>query len=447
MNDIRNIDSEDKFLNKILKLDDTETILYNYSSNNLDNNTPSIYKEILRYINITGLNECFQMKLKELVSDKYDINELFKNNSSKLIELINRWCWHQYNNPTSVDNVIPYVTNELYDYTRFIDDLNYILNINNTEYAIKNDNEIIIGLKKIVNQYLCIQYNDFSQRKDIEVNINKEILDRKIRLYCMYKKNTYQIILHNKVYNRLKIKLIMFGKQYNILSSETKNLDNILDEYIFCLGFRYSYMDSGNQQLSINKYIKDIFKNCGVNFELFGSAINTISTNYCSLYYDIEKYFGSNGDFFNIQIKSGIYWCNPPYDDTIMINAASKLIYLLENVKDVVFLITIPIWDNFTQNKIKENNFDNVIRNLNKDSSSTDHSDFLIYSQLKPYIKDELVIPKHRIPYFNYKKYSNINAVNTYMLIVYKNIDNKITKNLHNNFDKIIELDNNNFFL
>ena len=37
-----------------------------------------------------------------------------------------------------------------------------------------------------------------------------------------------------------------------------------------------------------------------------------------------------------------------------MINAASKLIYLLENVKDVVFLITIPIWDNFTQNKIKE---------------------------------------------------------------------------------------------
>ena len=125
MNDIRNIDSEDKFLNKILKLDDTETILYNYSSNNLDNNnTPSVYKEILRYINITGLNEFIQMKLKELVSDKYVINELFKNNSSKLIELINRWCWHQYNNLTSVDNVIPYVTNELYDYTRFIDDLN-----------------------------------------------------------------------------------------------------------------------------------------------------------------------------------------------------------------------------------------------------------------------------------------------------------------------------------
>ena len=438
-----NFDSEDQYENKI----STETIIYNYSSKITDTSVPSVYKEILRYININGLNECFQMKLKELVSDKYDINELFKNNSCKLIELINRWCWHQYNNPTSIDNVIPYVTNETYDYDRFIDDLNYILNIYDKEYGIKSSDEVIIGLQKIVNVYLCVQYNDFSQRKDINISIQKEILDKKVRLIAMYKKNTYQIVLYYKVYNRLKIKLIIFGKKYNILNSTEKNLDNILDEYIFCLVFRYSYMDSGNQQLSINKYIKDLFKNCGVNFELFGSAINTISTNYCSLYYDIEKFFGSNGDFFNIEINSGIYWCNPPYDDTIMIKTVNKLINILEKGNDVAFLITIPIWDQFTQNKIKENNYDNVIRNLNKNTTSLDHSDFLIYSKLKPYIKDELIIPKHRIPYFNYRKYSNINAVNTYMLIVYKEITQKIAVNLHLNFDKIVELDKDNFFL
>ena len=438
-----NFDSEDQYENKI----SIETIIYNYSSKITDISVPSVYKEILRYININGLNECFQMKLKELVSDKYDINELFKNNSCKLIELINRWCWHQYNNPTSIDNVIPYVTNETYDYDRFIDDLNYILNIYDKEYGIKSSDEVIIGLQKIVNVYLCVQYNDFSQRKDINISIQKEILDKKVRLIAMYKKNTYQIVLYYKVYNRLKIKLIIFGKKYNILNSTEKNLDNILDEYIFCLVFRYSYMDSGNQQLSINKYIKDLFKNCGVNFELFGSAINTISTNYCSLYYDIEKFFGSNGDFFNIEINSGIYWCNPPYDDTIMIKTVNKLINILEKGNDVAFLITIPIWDQFTQNKIKENNYDNVIRNLNKNTTSLDHSDFLIYSKLKPYIKDELIIPKHRIPYFNYRKYSNINAVNTYMLIVYKEINQKIAVNLHLNFDKIVELDKDNFFL
>jgi len=438
-----NFDSEDQYENKI----STETIIYDYSSKITDTSVPSVYKEILRYININGLNECFQMKLKELVSDKYDINELFKNNSCKLIELINRWCWHQYNNPTSIDNVVPYVTNESYDYDRFIDDLNYILNIYDKEYAIKSSDEVIIGLQKIVNVYLCVQYNDFSQRKDINISIQKEILDKKVRLIAMYKKNTYQIVLYYKVYNRLKIKLIIFGKKYNILNSVDKNLDNILDEYIFCLVFRYSYMDSGNQQLSINKYIKDLFKNCGVNFELFGSAINTISSNYCSLYYDIEKFFGSNGDFFNIEINSGIYWCNPPYDDTIMIKTVNKLINILEKGNDVAFLITIPIWDQYTQNKIKENNYDNVIRNLNKNTTSLDHSDFLIYSKLKPYIKDELIIPKHRIPYFNYRKYSNINAVNTYMLIVYKEINQKIAVNLHLNFDKIVELDKDNFFL
>jgi hypothetical protein len=442
-----NFDSEDQLDNKISKINNSESIIYNYNTSSIDESVPSVYKEILRYININGLKECFQMKLKELVSDKYDINELFKNNSCKLIELINRWCWHQYNNPTSIDNVIPYVTNELYDYDRFIDDLNYILNIHDKEYAIKLDNEIIIGLKKIVSDYLCIQYNDYSQRKDLNIAISKDVFDRKIRLSCSYKKNTYQIVIHYKVYNRLKVKLIIFGKKYKILESVQTDLDNLLDQYIFCLVFRYSYMDSGNQQLSINKYIKDLFKNCGVNFELFGSAINTISTHYCSLYYDIEKYFGSNGDFFNIQIQSGIYWCNPPYDDTIMKNTVNKLINILETTTEVAFLVTIPIWDEYTQNKLKDNQFDNVIRNLNINSKSEDHVDFLIYSKLKPYIKDELIIPKHRIPYFNYKKYSNINAVNTYMLIIYKSINQQIAKNLHMNFDKIIDLDKENFFL
>ena len=65
---------------------------------------------------------------------------------------------------------------------------------------------------------------------------------------------------------------------------------------------------------------------------------------------------------------------------------------------------------------------------------------------LKPFIKDELIIPKHRIPYFNYRKYSNINAVNTYMLVIYNKINSKVAENLHYNFDKIIELDKENFF-
>lgn len=424
-----------------------EIIDYKYNSNISDETKPSLYKEILRFININGLNDCFQMKLKELSSENYNINEIFKNNSSKLIELINRWCWHQYNNPTIKDYVIPYVENGKYDYDRFVDDLNYILNIHNTEHAIKTDNKVIIELDKTISSYLYIQYHDFSTRKNQVLNVFRDYVDKKIRLVCVYKNNNYQVLLHSKVYNRLKLKLIVFGKKYNIMKDTEDNIDELLDQYIFCLFFRYSYMDSGNQQLAINHYIKDMYKKCGVNFELFGSAINTISDNYCSLFYDIEKFFGSNGNFFDIDIKSGVYWCNPPYDDTIMTNTVYKLLTVLQNNKDIAFIITIPIWDVITQEKIKSNNIDYIIRNFNKDTKEEDHIDFMIYSRLKPYIKDELIIPKHRIPYFNYKKYSNINAVNTYMLIIYDSINIKVAENLHMNFDKIIELDNDNFFL
>lgn len=423
-----------------------DKITYNYSSSVNDDSKPSPYKEILRYHNINGLNEFFQIKLKKLDPTIYDTVELFKNNSCKLIELINRWCWHQYNNSEAKDYVIPYNENNNYDYERFIDDLNYILNVHGTPNAIKMEDNIIIELKKWISDYLYIEYNNYSSRKNIELKIKKDTVDKKVRLICSYKKNTYQVIIHSKVYARLKVKLIMFGKKYNIMADCYEDLDNILDQYIFCLVFRYSYMDSGNQQLAIHQTIKDIYKKCGVNFELFGSAINTVSTHYCSLFYDIEKYFGSNGNFFDIILESGVYWCNPPYDDTIMKNTVNKLVELLESKEDIAFLVTIPIWDIYTQNKMKNKNIDGIVRNFNTETDSSFHTDFQIYSKLKPYIKDELIIPKHRIPYFNYRKYSNINAVNTYMLIVYKKINEKVAENLHYNFNKIVELDSDNFF-
>ena len=442
-----NLSSSDE--NELIKkyLYNKDRIEYKYIKSVNDNSKPSLYREILRYININGLNDCFQMKLKELNSDHYNINDIFKNNSSKLIELINRWCWHQYNNPTIKDYVIPYVEDGNYDYERFVDDLNYILNIHDTEHAIKIDNKIISELNKTISSYLYVQYNDFINRKNQELSIFRDYIDKKIKLICIYKNINYSILLHPKVYNRLKIKLIIYGKKYNIINNTNQNIDELLDEYIFCLVFRYSYMDSGNQQLAINHNIKDLYKNCGVNFELFGSAINTISDNYCSLFYDIEKFFGSNGNFFDFEIISGVYWCNPPYDDTIMTKTVYKLLNIIKSNRDVAFIITIPIWDLFTQEKIKTNNIDYIVRNYNIDSTENDHKDFIIYSKLKKYIKDELVIPKHRIPYFNYKKYSNINAVNTYMLIIYDSINKLVAENLHLNFNKIIELDKNNFFL
>lgn len=423
-----------------------DKIEYIYTTLSDDKSIPSVYKEIIRYHCINGLNNYFQIKLKELNLNGYNTSELFKNNSCKLIELINRWCWHQYNNPTHVDEVIPYVSDNNYDYERFVNDLNYILEIYGLPNAVKINDKIIIELKHLISEYLTVEWSNFKSRENINLKVSKDFVEKKIRLMCSYKQNTYQVIIYSKVYTRLKTKLIMFGKKYEIMKDYDGDLDDLLDQYIFCLVFRYSYMDSGNQQLAISQSIKDMYKECGVDFELFGSAINTVSTNYCSLFYDIEKFFGSQGNFFDFQINQGVYWCNPPYDDTIMKNAAYKLLEALQSDKEIAFLITIPIWDLQTQKIMRDQNINGIVRNHNKDTKPEEHIDFQIYSIIKPYIKDELIVPKHRIPYFNYKKYSHISAVNTYMLIVYNTINENVKKNLHYNFDRIIELDKNNFF-
>jgi len=80
-----NSDNSIKLNVDITKFD--EKIEYNYTNLKTDCYKPSPYKEILRYISIEGLNSCFLTKLNEL-NIKYDVNDLFKNNSCKLIELI-----------------------------------------------------------------------------------------------------------------------------------------------------------------------------------------------------------------------------------------------------------------------------------------------------------------------------------------------------------------------
>jgi hypothetical protein len=407
---------------------------YNININSKKNNNISIYNEILREINIHNLIKIFNHNINNFKSimNFNKIRKIFKYN--KLNELVQRWCWLQYYNKTSADNVIPYNKDDNYNYRDFIDDFNYILNINIDENHIIFDN-----LKKNVSSYLKKSYIKYT---------NLLIQDKKINL-LIDKSNdtvTFKILYNNhEIINEININLYnrLFDKFNYFNNTNSKQLDPNI--YIFCLIYRYSYIDSGQQQLAIDKRIKDMIKIYGVDFELFGSAINVLSNHYCSLFYDIEKYFGSKGDFFNIEINQGIFWCNPPYDDSLMTNAALKLISIMTNNKNVAFIITIPIWDKYTQLKI--NTLVNVTKNFNADSNPEDHSDYKIYSLLKPYIKSELIIPKKRIPYFNHRLNKPIYAVNTYMLIVYHNIDTKYVENILNVFDNIVDLDKKDYFI
>ena len=123
-----------------------------------------------------------------------------------------------------------------------------------------------------------------------------------------------------------------------------------MDIIIWIIIFRYQLLGSNNHQLAIlPNIILNMNNDYGLSFECFASAINTSLKNYCSIYYDLEKYFGSQGNFFNIDIIEGTYSFNPPYQKDIMDNGIKKLFTLLkkanDNNKKLTFIMTIPIWD------------------------------------------------------------------------------------------------------
>ena len=408
-----------------------EKLLYIYSKKNYkSNNTISVYQEILRCNVITGLINIFTEETKKLNLPNFNV--LLKFN--KLSEIVQRWCWFQYNNEHCKDCVIPYINTNDYDYNMFIEAINYNLNVNITD----ND---IIEFKKNISNYLYSKYKLFKKllKKNIQtiLLINKKkqniIFTATIAIELEYINNTIIIEINKELYNRLLIKLKNFS-----------NIDSC-DDYIFCLIYRYSYIDSGNQQLAINKKIKNIFKEFGVDFETFGSAINTVSNYYCSLFYDIEQYFGSQGNFFDININQGLYWCNPPYINITMANVAKKILNTIKNTNNnIAFIITIPLWDRHTQLK----KFTKIVKNYNIDSAPELFRDYEVYYLLKPFIKYELIIPKKRIPYFNFRLHKDICAIDTYMLLVYNNkLQPLYIKYLHEAFDKIINLDKINYFI
>jgi len=407
---------------------------HKFKKNNNLSDDISIKKEILRSNIIKKLVKLFTYVIRNMKEIK-NLSKLFKYN--KLEEYVHKWCWLQYTNSSLQDIIIPYIKNEKYNFNEFIEDFNYTIikkNTNLENMKLTLEKPIIKNLISKTKSLLKKEYLNFNNQLEIN-NIDYKLIKIRNENEIIFKYHDIYITINNNVYIRLQQK---FNNNYKTFGN---NID--IDKYIFCLFYRYSYIDSGNQQLAIHHKIKSMFREYGVNFELFGSAINVLSDHYCSLFYDIEKYFGSQGNFFDIELKTGIYWCNPPYINYLMTNVANKIIDIMNNTTNIGFIITIPIWDNITQ----KSNLTEITRNYNKYNCQEDYKDYPVYYLLKPYIKDEIIIPQNRIPYFNYKYYKSIFASDTYMLIIYKELLNtNITSGIHNVFNKIIELDKTNYF-
>ena len=182
---------------------------------------------------------------------------------------------------------------------------------------------------------------------------------------------------------------------------------------VFILFLRYKSLNSNNQQLAVyESFYRDLQEHLRLNFELFGSAINTIFPNYCSLFYDIEKYFGSKGSFFDYPLKEGFYVANPPYDENIMFKMTNHILDTLSIATSAALsiLLVIPCWD---RNESKYGKF-HSIEKLQKSPHTV-------------FIKK---IFKKNTKFFNYDTNQLVSPVDVYFILVSNKSDIKFTKTL-----------------
>ncbi len=193
---------------------------------------------------------------------------------------------------------------------------------------------------------------------------------------------------------------------------------NKFDEIFWTIIYRYQLLGSNNHQLAVLPNIMSkMLLDYNLNFECFASAINNTFPNFCSIYWDLEKYFGSVGSFFNIIPIKGTFGFNPPYQKDIIETGVHKLFNFLEQTtENLTFIITIPIWDSYGRNIMKQM-FNNELEKQN-----IDYGDFLIMKEIREskFFKKLRMIPKEKFTYVdhNFELYKNKTIQNTYVIIL-----------------------------
>lgn len=167
--------------------------------------------------------------------------------------------------------------------------------------------------------------------------------------YIVHKKIQFvkiSCIISNNKPESYKIPLMVYNRLINISSSKDINPDVL----IWCILCRYTYLGGINHHLAVPPTTKNLLNNVyNLNTELFASMINCQYTNFCSVFYDIEKWFGSLGNHFDILPSMGWVMSNPPYEEHVMLQSIrhciNNLSRALKKNKFLSYIVTIPVWD------------------------------------------------------------------------------------------------------
>lgn len=385
------------------------------------NNSFSITKEIYRgelYCNLlkTFTKSCIINLGEKVFSHKKSANRTITN-------LLSNWFFtlYQYYD-FSNDPFYPTNYNYMGILKKTLEDYCSIYTIIDRDIKI---NKIIIDL---TNNYklLLEKLNDMPENSDNiiinKINITQTRYYYEIPFYKFILNNNDSIVISNNKLNNIINNIIIPVNQYNIMKSRyTDNID-FIDTIIWIQLYRYQLLSSNNNQLGVLQTILDKMKvDFNLSCECFASGINGSLSTYCSIYYDIERYFGSIGSFFNIIPIKGTYSFNPPYQYDIISNGINKIILNLDNTnEDLCFIITIPIWDNMGKKYMA----DNMSENNNNIIEYNDFDAMNIIRNSK-YFKGLKMISKDKFTYFdhNFYLYKNKTIQNTYVIVMNNIVD------------------------
>jgi hypothetical protein len=278
----------------------------------------------------------------------------------------------------------------------FYHDIKYLVSID-----IKED---IFNIKRTIDDFL-VKIDDFSKnldntkiytRTDDYFLINQEILDK----HHFKLDNKYEI--NRELYESCKKRC-----------KDQKNYDNL----ILSLLIRYRALNSGANQYVVDLNYKKILKEkFGLNFECFGSVFNRYYDHFCSLFYDLEKYFGSLGSFMSLKVISGFYMANPPYDENLLKKMYKRVKKNIKSDDQVCFIMSIPKWDEYDLEKLIDLDklYDVKIIKHEKFRRDMDKKQEVLIPPYISYIFSNQSFKKNTINYIdlvdifsNYKNYDN----------------------------------------
>lgn len=320
--------------------------------------------------------------------------------------------------PFSIDNIVDYIENK-----------NCIITIN------KNIKKCILDIFPQLSDLYIQCFNDL---------VNNIHLIDKIKYIINYKIFKQSVIIFLDVseipnlplyYERkLILSLHMFNHLVRLFNTnflddhESRDIkDEKVIEYIYIIFNRYNTFSSGNNQASILPSFKKLLKNqLNIKIELFGSPINTSNFRFGSFFFDCDKYFGSLGNFFDLNIEKGYYEINPPFDSCLIKKMFDKSLSLLINAQNnknpLLFCFIIP--SSYFKNSQLSDDFN-------------------------PFIKLFYLADKNKFPYMrydrNYSKTLVTPITNTYIIICHTDYVSKYVSILSKKFGKSIDIWFNKF--